>query len=106
MRTGALHGSNEALTRGGAFPIAAPLIPILFGCRLHGFCSLVKPAAAPRGKVLFHPFDRLRRTEMHVGRFPAHRIDKPRLVAILRQGSELDSRAVRRQTPHHPAAME
>jgi hypothetical protein len=55
---------------------------------------------------MLHLGDRLRGGEVHIGRFPAHRIKQPRFVAILRQGSELDSRAVRRQTSYHPAAME
>jgi hypothetical protein len=100
MRTGLPRASNaprNASNRAATFSNLF-LLPPAWPLRLYG-------ASGPC-KVMLHLGDRLRGAEVHVGRFPAHRIEQPRFVAILRQRSELDSRAVWRQTPHHPPAME
>src|SRR5580698_2399872 len=54
------------------FPVAPPLLVILHRGFEHRFCGFVQPAAFSRGKVAFDFRNCARRSEMHVGRFPAH----------------------------------
>ena len=88
------------LPSGFGFIVTAPELPVAERDFQHGFCGFMEPAILSVGQVALQGGNGLLATQMNVGRFPAHAIEKALFIALFRQSVQLDVAAIRRQATH------
>src|SRR5215471_7815624 len=90
----------------GVAPLFAPVLPILNSGSEHGLGCFVEPASLAGGQIFLNGSDLRAAAQMDVSGLPAHGVKEAFLVAIVRQGSELNPGTIRREAPDDPAFVE
>jgi hypothetical protein len=71
----------------------------------HPLRRLTQPCGLSRCVVPLYGLDRLVASKMHIGRFPAHRIEELALISFPWQCGQFDAGAIGGEPSHQPAAL-